>query len=130
MSTVIYLSNQQIQVVTGSPGERKIVIERSYTVDAPEGSIINGIIMDQELFIEFMKEFWTSNKLSAKDVVLVINSSKFVGKMIEMPEMNIKKTGEYIFREFADISRSDNCLFSYLTLNSQKGKMKRSMRKV
>lgn len=125
MSTVIYLSNQQIQVVIGSPGERKIVIERSYTVDAPEGSIINGIIMDQELFIEFMKEFWISNKLSTKDVVLVINSSKFVGKMIEMPEMNIKKTGEYIFREFADISRSDNCLFSYLTLNSQKGKMKK-----
>ena len=49
MNTVIYLSNQQIQVVVGSPGERKVVIEKSYTVDAPEGSIINGMIMEQEL---------------------------------------------------------------------------------
>lgn len=125
MSTVIYLSNQQIQVVTGTPGERKIVVERSYILDAPEGSIINGIIMDQELFVDFMKEFWASNKLPTKDIVLVINSSKFVGKMIEIPEMNLKKTNAYISREFADINRSDNCLFSYLTLNVSKGKMKK-----
>ena len=125
MNTVIYLSNQQIQVVVGSPGERKIVIEKSYTVDAPEGSIINGMIMEQDLFVEFMKEFWAANKLPTKDVILVLNSSKFVGKTIEMPEMNAKKTHDFIFREFADISRSDNCLFSYLNLSAQKSKVKK-----
>ena len=44
MSTIVYLSNQQVQVVTGSPGKAKIRIEQSFEAQAPEGSIINGIV--------------------------------------------------------------------------------------
>ena len=44
MSTVIYLANQQIQVITGTPGNRKISVADCYTEDAPDGSIINGMI--------------------------------------------------------------------------------------
>ena len=47
MSTVIYLANQQIQVITGTPGNRKISVADCYTEDAPDGSIINGMIMDE-----------------------------------------------------------------------------------
>ena len=46
MSTVIYLANQQIQVITGTPGNRKISVADCYTEDAPDGCIINGMIMD------------------------------------------------------------------------------------
>lgn len=125
MSTVVYLSNQQIQVVTGSPGDRKISVEHNYEAEAPEGSIINGIVMDTELFVGFMKEFWAMHKLPVKDVILVVNSSKFVGKIIEMPELNMKKTYEFIGREFTDMNRSENCLYSYLALGPGAGKMKR-----
>lgn len=124
MSTVIYLANQQIQVVTGSMKNRKICVQNSYEAEAPEGSIINGIVMDTELFTEFMKEFWNVNKLPNKDVVLVVNSSKFTGKSIEMPELNAKKTQDFIEREFADL-RKENCLYSYLPLGGTKGKTKR-----
>ena len=89
MSTIVYLSNQQVQVVTGSPGKAKIRIEQSFEAQAPEGSIINGIVMDTEAFAEFMKEFFRMNKLPTKDVTLVVNSSKFVGKTIEMPAMKM-----------------------------------------
>ena len=57
MSTVIYLANQQIQVVTGNLSGKKINIEKSLTGFAPEGSIINGIIMDTDSFVSFVKEF-------------------------------------------------------------------------
>lgn len=124
MSTVIYLANQQIQVVTGSLKNRKICIENRLEAEAPEGSIINGIVMDTELFIEFMKEFKTAHKLPVKDVILVINSTKFTGKTIEMPELNEKKTAEFIVREFADLQK-ENCLYSYLPLGAVKGKTKR-----
>ena len=33
MSTVIYLANQQIQVITGTPGNRKISVAQCYTED-------------------------------------------------------------------------------------------------
>lgn len=125
MNTVLYLANQQIQVVIGSPGENKISVERYYEAEAPEGSIINGMVMDTELFVGFMKEFWAANKLPTKDVTLVINSSKFVGKTIEMPELSMKKAYEYIAREFTDVNRNENSLYSYLPLGSGTGKMKR-----
>ena len=85
MSTVIYLANQQIQVITGTPGNRKISVADCYTEDAPDGSIINGMIMDADAFVSFMQNFWTTHNLPTKDVILVINSTKFIGKNIEMP---------------------------------------------
>ena len=48
MSTVIYLANQQIQVITGTPGNRKISVADCYTEDAPDGCLINGMIMDAD----------------------------------------------------------------------------------
>lgn len=125
MITVVYLANQHIQVVTGSPGEHKIGVTNSYEAEAPEGSIINGIVMDSELFVGFIKEFWNVNRLPNKNVHLVINSSKFVGKTIEMPELSASKTYRYIAREFADIDRGENYLYSCLLLGSGTGKTKR-----
>ena len=57
MSTVIYLANQQIQVITGTPGNRKISVADCYTEDAPDGCIINGMIMDADAFVSFMQNF-------------------------------------------------------------------------
>jgi hypothetical protein len=125
MSTVLYLANQQIQVVTGSPGEKKVTVQNAYTADAPEGSIINGIIMDAELFVEFIKEFWQTNRLSSKDVILVIKSSKFVGKTIELPVLNASKTIEYIEREFSDIRKEENEIYGYIPLASSDKSMRR-----
>ena len=55
MSTVIYLANQQIQVITGTPGNRKISVADCYTEDAPDGSIINGMIILIAFFIDIRK---------------------------------------------------------------------------
>lgn len=118
MSTVVYLANQQIQVVTGTPGTKKISVNACYMGEAPDGSIINGMVMDQELFAGFMRDFWQQYNLPKNDVVLVINSSKFVGKNIEMPTMNDKKTLEFIKREFADVTREEDYLFGYIPIGN------------
>lgn len=124
MSTVIYLANQQVQIVTGSSNGKKMIINQSYTLDAPEGSIINGIVMDADSFIGFLRDTWTSLRLSSKDVVVVVNSSKFVGKNIEMPVLNDSKTLEFIEREFTDINKADNYTYGYIPLLVE-GKTKR-----
>lgn len=118
MSTVVYLANRQIQVVTGTPGTKKITVNECYFGEAPDGSIINGMVMDQELFAGFMRDFWAMYNLPTNDVVLVINSSKFVGKNIEMPSMNDKKTLEFIKREFADVTREEDYLFGYIPIGT------------
>lgn len=120
MSTVVYLANQQIQVITGTPGNRKISVSNVYTAEAPDGCIINGMIMDTDAFVSFMKNFWQTNHLPVKDVVLVVNSTKFIGKNIEMPLLNPKKTEEFINREFTDIKQGDDYICGYFPISRNK----------
>lgn len=107
MSVSIYLSNQIIQVATGTRG-KKGALKAIYTTMAPEGSIINGIIMDGESLGNHLKTFWEQNKLPKNDVYLILNSNKIAGKNIEIPNMNPKKTLKFIQREFADMQRGED----------------------
>jgi Tfp pilus assembly PilM family ATPase len=125
MSTVLYLSNQQIQVVVGSAGNQKLAVQQAYTADAPEGTIINGMVMDTDAFVEFIKSFWAQYKLPAKDITLVINSSKFVGKTIELPKLSDSKTLAFIDREFASIRKEEDEIYAYMPLASSDKNVRR-----
>lgn len=106
MSVSVYLSNQLIQVAVGSRGP-KASVKQIYVTTAPEGSIINGIIMDADALSEHLKKFWNDNKIPTKDIYLILNSNKIVGKNIGVPNMNRKKTIEFIQREFSDMQRDE-----------------------
>ncbi len=122
MSTVIYISNKQIQVVTARGSGLSAKPTAAYTMASPEGSVINGMIMDPEALAPFIKGFFAHNKLSTKDVSLVVNSSKIAGKRIELPSMSHNKTMEFVAREFNDISRDDTRpVYGYTSLAAEKG---------
>lgn len=124
LSTVVYLGNQEIQVVTGTTGNKKISVSGYYTTQAPEGSIINGMIMDIELFVGHLRDFWAQYRLPNKDVVLVINSTKFVGKKIEAPaNLNEKKLKDFIEREYSDVKKDDELIYGYIPIGKS-GNMK------
>lgn len=125
MSTVIYLANQMIQVLVGKEGKRKISADRYLACDAPEGMVVNGMIVDAEGFAEFLKGYWKQQGLSAKDVILVSNSTKFVGQTIEMPYMNDKRTLQFIKREYADIDRNEKKLYGFTRLKGAPKHMQR-----
>ena len=124
MNTVIYLSNQQIQIVEGKKGSSAFVT-RCFTFPTPQGSIINGIVMDPENFGSFIRDIWKENKLSVKDVILVINSTKFVGQNMEFPKMSDDKTLEHIKRGFSNIDRSEEKIYGFVRLESTQKKMQR-----
>ncbi len=106
MSVSVYFSNQIVQIAVGTRG-KKGTLKQVYTTIAPEGSIINGIIMDADLLGGHIKGFWEANNIPKKDVYLVVNSNKIAGKKLEVPNLNSKKTIEFITREFADMQRED-----------------------
>ncbi len=124
MSTVIYLSNQQIHIVEGKRG-KSATVNRFISYPAPQGTIINGIIMDTEAFGTFLKEIWTENKLPVKDVNLVVNSTKFVGQNMEIPKMQDEKTLDHIKRGFSNIDRSEEKVYGFIRLESSHKKMQR-----
>ena len=54
MATIVYLSNQMVQAVEMKSNGCVLVYEEL----APEGSIINGIVTDEEVFGDFLKHFF------------------------------------------------------------------------
>jgi len=124
MSTVIYLSNQQIHIVVGKRG-KTAVLNRCISYPAPQGTIINGIIMDPDTLGTFLKEKWAENKLPVKDVNLVVNSTKFVGQNMEIPKMQDEKTLDHIKRGFSNIDRSEEKVYGFIRLESSHKKMQR-----
>ena len=126
MSTFIYISNKQIQVITAKGKGLSAKPNQAYILDAPEGSVINGIVMDPDAMIEFLKGFFTQTGVSTKDVSLVVNSNKIAGKRIELPLMNPAKTLDFAKREFDDMERETEQVICYTTLPTEKGsKLKR-----
>ena len=122
MSVSIFLNNTKVQIVTGKKG-KKGIFEKAIKVDAPEGSIINGIIMDPEKFAAFLNQVWAANNLPRKGVILVVNSNKIPGRMVEMPLMSQKKSIEYMKRELSDMMREgEEMLLAYSLLASDSGK--------
>lgn len=119
MNTVIYLYNGQVQIVSGV-ASNKPTLKGYFTCDAPEGSIINGMVMDVEPFVEFLKSTWKERHLPTKDVLLVLNTSKFIGRNIELPKLNDKKTLEYIGREYSDLGRDVGSIFGYIPISEAK----------
>ena len=124
MSVVVYLANQQIQVIEGTKSAKGLAtIKRYLTLEAPEGSVINGVIMDEDAFVEFLQQAWHEAKLPTRDVILVINSTKFVGRTLELPALNEKTTYEYIGREFAEVGREEvQQIFSYIPIGKAEPK--------
>ena len=124
MSIVVYLSNQQVHIVEGKEG-KTATVNRYISYPAPQGTIINGIIMDQETFGSFLKEKWNENKLSTKNVSLVVNSTKFVGQNMEIPKMQDEKTLDYIKRGFSNIDRSEEKVYGFIRLEGAHKKMQK-----
>lgn len=117
MSIVIYLSNQDVKAVVGTEKGGQATATRICRARAPEGSIINGLVTNEEAFTEFLQEFWESSQLPKKGVTLVLGSAQVVTRLIEVPKMSHKKMMEYLPREFASVERSREPVYSYLILS-------------
>ncbi len=124
MRTVIYLANRQIQVLVGKRGKH-IQVDRYLSGEVPEGTVINGMVMDRAPFVEFLRDFWKRNELDTKNVILVSSSTKFVGQTIQMPPMSSGKALGFIRREFTHIDKNETKLYGFLRLKGASGKIQR-----
>ncbi len=126
MSVSVYFSNQIVQVAVGKRG-KKGTLQTVYSSVAPEGCIINGIVMDPEVLGNFLNEFWVLNNIPKKDVYLVVKSNKIASKTLDVPILDKKKTFGYITREFSDMQREEEentIAYTKLSRDAKKKKIK------
>ena len=122
MSVSVYLNNLQVQFVQGSRGKKGSYSE-SLVLDAPEGSIINGVITDAPSFVQFLKETWEFYRFSKTDVHLVVGGNKIHGRSVDVPVLSPAKTKQFLNRELSDMEKEgESYVVCYNVLSGTPGK--------
>lgn len=125
--TTVYISNNNIQVLIGESNGKKVNVTKTFVTQAPMGCIINGMVTNEQDYTSHIKQFWEENKLPKKDVSLVISSSHFVTKIVDLPVVSDRKTVEFLQKDLQDVVRAKEPIYTYLTLKEDK---KTKMRQV
>ena len=102
MSEVVFLSNTNIQIASGSPASDGVKVSKLISSPLPEGAVLNGVVMDQEKLTEAIKLAWQANKLPKSEVTLILNSPQLRANRVDAPILPDKKTNEFIERETKD----------------------------
>ncbi|MEG1505405.1 MAG: hypothetical protein RR369_03595 [Lachnospiraceae bacterium] len=113
MNTVIYLSNSNIQIAIGESGKKSASIQKLYSIDIAEGSLLNGVIISEGQLQKELSSIWEGMKLPKKRIRLIIDSTQFFTRTITLPQLNEKKTQLLLQKEFAEIENSAEYLFDY-----------------
>lgn len=119
MVTSVYLSNNTVRVLEGAGGKSSISVGRICEMQLPEGCMINGVITNAAGLEAELKDFWAENKLSKKNVMLIIGSSQFTVKELELPKMSSRKLLDMLPREMADAERKEAPLCDYMYLHKR-----------
>ncbi|MCD2492416.1 hypothetical protein LQE92_07185 [Lacrimispora sp. NSJ-141] len=117
---IVYLSNRYIRVVSGEASGGHITVRGLYYTVDHRGCILNGTVTDEEGFLEIIRELWESNGLPKKDVNLVIDSSQFTARVIDVPAQKPAQTIQYLSREFTDVGRISNPVYGCFPMPDEK----------
>ncbi len=120
MSLTVYLSNTDIEVLSGGSNGKCVSVSRVYSAPMPEGSFLNGVITDPEGIQYALAGMWNKYKLPKKGIRLVINTSQISVRVIDMPIMPQNKADIYLQREFEERSGERKRLLGFYVITKNK----------
>lgn len=127
MITSVYLSNQTVQIAMGEWSRGAEKIHKSFSVDIAEGSLLNGMIINEQDLQGQMEEIWEQYQLPKQDVELVINGSAFSNKLVTVPMIKEKKILEMLPMEFGDVERLEDVVCDYMVIEENKAEKKQEL---
>jgi Tfp pilus assembly PilM family ATPase len=111
-----------MKFVTGD-ADTKVVKVRGYgKLPLPMGSMINGIITDEDAMTRFLAQTAGEYALGKEQALLVLNNNGIQAKSLEVPHVSDDMILEFIHREYSqhDESTQEQYVYDYTTL-SRKG---------
>lgn len=113
MMLTVYLSNHTLQVLLGTGGGTPAV-KSVYTLKTPEGSLINGIVTDEDAFCGSVSAFWRENRLPRRGVQLVVNSTQLLSRTVQAPFFRHSAgLTAFLAREFSQEMSGPDPVFGY-----------------
>lgn len=117
MSVTVYLSNTDVEVISGQSNGKGVSVSHVYSAQMPEGSFLNGVITDPEGLEYTLSNMWSTYKLPKKGIRLVINTTQISVRVIDMPIMSKTKADQYLQREFEERSGERKRLLGFYVLS-------------
>ena len=118
MSVSIYCSPTHLKLIVGSAGNKSIDISNFTEVPLPDGAMINGIITNEEIMSNFLKDIGSRMDLFSQDVSLVIDNNSIRSKVMNVPPVKESAIIEFIKREIGALAgEEEDDVCDYAVLN-------------
>lgn len=115
---VIYISSQNIQMISGSADNNDMIkIEKYLTVPITEGAIINGVITDEQPIKDGLEDIKNDGISQCN---LVIDSGQILTKNAIVPFLNKKELIQFVKDELSSIDSSyTDVVYDYSVLSAR-----------
>ena len=122
MQTIVFFSNNGIQVLQGIIKSGKLTIRNFKTLTVEEGALINGVITNREALQTTIAAAMEENGDLFKNITLLIDSSLIMTKNIEVPKLNKKALLALASSEFEDAAGNyENLIVDYSSIPGASG---------
>lgn len=115
--TSVYISNGNIQAVTGSGNGRGVRITGISIGELSDGCIFGGVITDEAALKERISEFWTANRLPKSGIHLVLESSSVSTKLLSLPNLRSNLLMGLVKESFSEFE-SEEAVYDYATIGA------------
>lgn len=123
MTVSVYLSNESIVVVSGKALKSIIKVNSFVTIPLPEGTLINGMIINDELIRSYLIKLRIKGILPKKNVRLVIDRSSVLVKFLKIPKMKENHVIKLIENTFSGAAQARNELvYDYSVIDAAETK--------
>ena len=111
----VYLSNDNLSLIEATAHRDALNIERYVKIPIPMGAIINGVIIQEEMVKDVIKQL---KQYHVNEVHLVIDSGQIIFKHITIPKLKKNEIYQYIKEELSTLSQeSSDLIYDYAYLD-------------
>lgn len=117
--TVVYLSSDQLVVVTAELSRDVLRVEDYFHLPFPVGAMINGVIINEDVVKQQLSEI---SKKGIQSIHLVIDSGQILAKNVVIPKMRNNQIYQFVKDELAPLVQSDEDMvydYSFLEEDSK-----------
>lgn len=122
MQTIVFFSNDGIQVLQGTIKGGHLGITNFKTLAIEEGALINGVITNDEAVKHAISEAVKEDSNLFKNLKLIIDSSLIATKNVEVPDLKPKELDAVAVTEFEDTAGNyDDLVVDYARIPGLNG---------
>lgn len=119
MKSSIYISSEKIEVIGYTNAAKSISVKNYMVCPLPEGTMINGTIIDSAHLVECLSAMRAKKPLLFSEPSLIVDGSSILTKRIDAPKLKKHQYIRLIMDDFADSAEDfEDMVCDYHSLNA------------